>query len=238
MNANLISILYAVGAAIVSFMMAYITNCRWRSSYLSNETEVKAEQGLGETKSLRAVPYWFCPIHVVLWIGAIVISALCGYVLAEHTVSALAVLELGICYMAILGAAVIDWKLRVIPNYFLGVLILLRGGIFIYEFLCVESPFAYLLSSLLGCFLCALFLIIANRISKGGIGRGDIKLLSGVGLMAGIYIVFTVLLLALLCCIAVTAIPVLLKKKSIKTHLPFGPFIYMGFVLMCLLTLY
>ena len=85
--------------------------------------------------------------------------------------------------------------------------------------------------------VCYLLLTIANKIAKGGIGGGDIKLLTATGFMVGIYVVFEVLIYALVSCILYTIFKIIIKKYNAKEHFPFGPFIYMGFVIMCLINI-
>ena len=82
-----------------------------------------------------------------------------------------------------------------------------------------------------------LILGIANKLSKGGIGLGDVKLLSCIGFMCDIYIVIKTLTLALLACICILGVLLILKKQTVKDHLPFAPFIHIGFIGMCLSTL-
>ncbi len=166
------------------------------------------------------------------------VSAACGYLVSVYAVSIAACIELGVCYLAVLGSAVIDFKLRIIPNYIPLSLLAARLLLFVYELLCVDEALSAMLSSLLGCFLCGVVLVIADKISKGGIGKGDIKLICSIGFVCGIYAVLTSLLLSMLSCILVAVILLLAKKKTAKDLLPFGPFIYLGFTGMLLLTLY
>ncbi len=165
-------------------------------------------------------------------------SALCGYTISKNTISILANIQIGVCYMAALAAAIIDIKTKVIPNFIPVSLVCIRVLIFIYEIMFTDSALNYLVSSLIGCFLCTLLLIIANKISKGGIGGGDIKLLACIGLMSGVYVVFSTLLFSLLACIVVSVFLLFFRKKTMNDHLPFGPFIYLGITIMCLFTLY
>lgn len=188
--------------------------------------------------SIKVAPYKIKGMTVSFACVLVALSAISGYVVSQNAISILANIELGVCYMAVLAAAIIDLKTRTIPNFIPFTLICVRLLIFIYEIIFVDAALSYLVSSLIGCFLCALLLIIANKISKGGIGGGDIKLLSCIGLMCGIYVVFSTLLLSLIACIIVSVVFLILKKKTTTEHLAFGPFIYIGLTAMCLFTLY
>ena len=215
------SALFACLAAVVSVGMARLTNQR-----ILSDTEAEASAYTGSVRI-------YC-----LLAGVIVISAGCGWAVFDRAVSPLAVIKLGLCYFAILGAAVIDAKLRIIPNFIPLTLICARGLIFAYELIFLDSALQDILGSVVGCLLCGLFLVIGNKLSRGGIGGGDIKLLSCVGLLCGLYLVFTVLVLALICCCVLSLPAMLSKKLTLRNSVPFGPFIYLGYALMCLLTLY
>mgnify|MGYP002761520841 FL=1 len=222
------TITYAVVSFVIIFVMKGVTNKRLSSIQPCNNSD----------EIINVKPYKKDWVSIVFDLVVIGLSALCGYIVSKNAVSCLAIVQLGTCYFASLAAAIIDLKTRTIPNFIPISLLLARALVFIYEIIFTDSTLSYLVSSLIGCFLCALLLIIANKISKGGIGGGDIKLLSCIGLMCGVYVVFSTLLLSLLACIVISIFLLLLKKKTSKDHLPFGPFIYIGLSVMCLFTLY
>lgn len=218
------ALLFASLAAAVTVAMARLTNEKIGHPSGEMETEVSVYTG-----SVRTY---------ILLTGVILFSALCGWAIFDRAVSPLAAVKLGLCYFAVLGAAVIDAKLRIIPNFIPLILIGARVLIFIYELVFAHGAVQDAVFSLVGCLLCGMFLLVGNRLSKGGIGGGDIKLLSCVGLLCGLYMVFTLLVLALICC-CVLMIPVMIGRKlTLQNSVPFGPFIYLGYVLMCLLSLY
>ena len=139
--------------------------------------------------------------------------------------------------MVILSAAVIDNKLRIIPNFLPLVLVILRILVFIFELFFSDNAVGYLVSSLIGGFISFIVLIIADKITKGGIGMGDIKLISAIGFLCGIYTVIAVMILSLFSCAVVSVILILKKVKTRKDHLPFAPYIYIGYLVMLLLLL-
>ncbi|MBR2048762.1 MAG: prepilin peptidase [Oscillospiraceae bacterium] len=168
----------------------------------------------------------------------VVISWLWGSQVVRYGVSAMAVLKLSLCYYAILAAAVIDFKLHIIPNLIPIILIGASALIFVYELLFGAGTLARALLSLSGCLIFGLCLLVGNRISGGGIGLGDVKLLSAVCLLGGIGLAFSTMVFALICCSLFAAVVLLSKKMSIRQSVPFGPFIYLGFVIMCLTRLF
>lgn len=219
----LISCLFGIASVAVVIAMTKTTN---RKILVLTDAETKK------------TPYTASPTAYTALAGILFVSALCGALISKYAISGIAIVKLGICYLAILGAAVIDYKLRIIPNYIPLTLVATWVLIFIYESCFGNGSVQTLIASTIGCLLCFLMLLLGNKFSKGGIGGGDIKLLSCVGLMCGAYTVFTTLLLALICCCIFAAASLLTKKMTLKNSVPFGPFIYLGYVLMCLMTLY
>lgn len=218
------SVIFAVISFAVVIMMTKFTN--EKIGKLAVDAEVD-----------RA-PFKWSGLTGCILLAIILISGICGALISEYAISGIAVIKLGACYFAILAVAVIDYKLRIIPNYISIALIGAWILIFIYEYCFENGSVQALIASVIGCLLCFLLLLFGNKISKGGIGGGDIKLLCSVGLMCGVYTVFTTLLLALICCSIFAVAGMLADKFTLKNSVPFGPFIYLGYVLMCLMTLY
>lgn len=215
-----IACMYAIFSIIVMVGMTYFTNRK-----IINDEENKIS------------PYRYTGILIVMVVFVTILTGFCGYKIGKQASSIFVVIKMGCCLTATLGAAVIDYKLKIIPNFIPLSLTGLRVIFLIYELLFTDTAMAFLLASIIGCLSSFLFLGLANKISKGGIGGGDIKLLSAIGFMSDLYIVLKTLLLSLIICIVLTAMLLMLKKQTIKGHLPFAPFIFGGFVGMCLFAL-
>lgn len=222
----IIACIYGVAAACVCVFMAHFTNKQLR---VCHPDDIENE---------NVKPYTLGTAFWIVCAAISAVSAAAGYMIATKVVSPVAIVELSICYFAALAAAIMDYKTKMIPNIIPVTLVLGRVVIFIYELVFTDSAVGYFISSLVGALLCILLLVIANKMSHGGIGGGDIKLLGSIGFVCGLYVVMSSLLLALISCIAVSGLMLALKKCSAKDHVPFGPFIYMGYLIMCLLTLY
>lgn len=209
-------------SALIAIKMCGVTN--------KKIAQWPAEECLG------VLPYSRSSRTDLLFLAVVAVSALCGGLISRNAFSAMAVVKLAACYFAILAAAIIDYKLRIIPNWIPLTLVGICVLLFAVELIFAQGATQQIIASLVGCLLCGLFLALGNKLSKGGIGGGDIKLLAAVGLLCGAYMVFTVLLIALLCCCVYAAVGVLGRKMTLKNSVPFGPFIYLGYVIMCLLT--
>lgn len=166
------------------------------------------------------------------------ISALCGGLLVRYGASPVAMLKLTVCYFAVLAAAVIDYKLHIIPNMIPMILIGVRALIFVYELMAQGGSLMGIGRAVAGCLLMCGLLLLGNRLSGGGIGYGDVKLLTALSLVCGIFPAFIILVFALICCSLFAVAALLLKKMTLKMSVPFGPFLYAGFVMMCLFISY
>ncbi len=118
----------------------------------------------------------------------------------------------------------IDYKYKIIPNgiVLFGLLISI-GYRFIFPLaLGLEVSF---FNSILGFLIGGGFFLLIAIVSNGGMGGGDIKLMGMLGLYLGIQKIIMVTLLSFFIG-AFFSIPLLLlKKKSRKETIPFGPFI-------------
>ncbi len=175
---------------------------------------------------------------VVMCLILVAVSVLEGCRIASENFLIAEEARLAISYFLILGAAVIDEKMRIIPNFIPRIMVLSSLVIVAIKALMGGNVGTDVAGAILGALLCGVVLGIADKASKGGIGKGDIKLLMAHGFLCGTNIVFSTLLLALLCCAVFSAGMVLLKKCTAKDHLAFGPFLYVGYAVMLFFTIY
>jgi len=214
------SILLLVGTGITSFISAC---CAIMLADSHVNTRVKYKQWKG-------------------WIALPLIAAILGCALAYHVSifapSILVVVGLCVAYVFVVAAAIYDFKLQLIPNAIPLAIVGIRILFIIAEQIIYGDAVIGFMYSFVGGAVGFLVLYVAGRLSKGGIGGGDIKLVAALGFLCGFRAMFTTLTLALLVC-ALFSIPyVIAKKERLSDSLPFGPFIYVGFIFMLLLHLY
>lgn len=147
-------------------------------------------------------------------------------------------------FVALLLVSLIDMRLRIIPdeaNILLVVLaaatvLLLPSGVppgmqsFAghYAFL-FGMPGNEIMRRLIGCALGAVFFGVLFGATRGrGIGVGDIKLGAALGALFGWPDIFLVILLAFLFGSATGLALILLRQKTMKSFVPFGPFLALG----------
>ena len=140
-------------------------------------------------------------------------------------------------YLALSVAAAYDLRLKLIPNLIPLALFAVRAVLFVVEFFGVaDVAIAHLLRATGGLAVAFALLAISARLSKGGVGAGDIKLVSALGFACGFGFVLSALVLALLLCAATGGALILLKKAGRKDTLPFAPFVWGGFVLLMIVS--
>lgn len=71
---------------------------------------------------------------------------------------------------------------------------------------------------------------LLRLVSQGGIGYGDIKMVTAAALIFGIYGTFSFLLISHVLAAAAAILLLVGKKATRKDGLPFGPFFYLGYL--------
>ena len=170
--------------------------------------------------------------NIAVGIASFQISFFIGIVAAIKSESMIIWYVLMVSYLALLSAARFDIELYIIPNMIPCFLIACKLLMMVYLFFVHENVKDEVIGSVLGCVVCLMILTIAGFFSHGGVGKGDVKLLSALGFACGLYPTIVTLIAALICCTVIALLLIGLKKVSWKDHLPFGPFIFLGYVIM------
>lgn len=141
-------------------------------------------------------------------------------------------LKMATALVILTGCACVDGIEHRIPNFFTGLLALLALAFLAAGFLTgQEGAFGYLNSSIFAAVASAIVLIIGMILSHQGIGFGDIKLITALGLTGGVYITGGTLFFGILLCALASGCLLLTKKKTMKESVPFGPFLFIGYLL-------
>lgn len=135
------------------------------------------------------------------------------------------------------GCACVDAVEYRIPNFFTGLLAFLAAAFLAMGFLTgTEGASGYLRSSVFAAGTSAIVLSVGSMLSHQGIGVGDIKLIAALGMMGGVYITGGTLFFAITLCALYAGWLLMAKKKTMKESVPFGPFLFLGYMLtVCLL---
>ena len=133
-------------------------------------------------------------------------------------------------------AALIDLKTKRIPNKLVLTALAVRLIILIPDYLYYKNEFVeVLIVSVVGLLISIISLLILSTVSRGGFGMGDVKLMGCIGFFMGLASSFYTLLFGMILCMFFSLFLLITKKAGKKDEIPFGPFIYLGF--LCTITI-
>lgn len=165
------------------------------------------------------------------------LAAACGVLLYLYQTELLNVGILLVTMAFLAAAALVDYKYYKIPNLIIVGMLLARavfsvGEIFVFGWdVFLHGIIECAVTAILG----MLFLLGTSKLTHGGIGFGDIKLMGALGLICGLRTFIYSLLFGMLVCALVSAVLLLVKKKKLKDQLPMAPFIFTGVAVSILL---
>ena len=224
--------LIAVISILLCGLVAYITLDKEKAKKICF---LRPHNGKDETTSKEIKR----PLYFSLTISLLVLSVVIAVWLTTHISDVLNLTKMSVALVCLTGAACNDYREHRIPNVF--PLILAITGIsslIIGYFTNQAGATSYIFSCLIATVGVALCLTLASVLTKHGIGFGDIKLLSALALTGGVYTICGTLFFAMTLCAIVAVVLLIMKKKTIKESLPFGPFIYFGFCITVLASIY
>lgn len=175
---------------------------------------------------------WICVWSVMAFFT--IISALTVIVFYQYEIVSIVCLMIG--YVGISVAAIVDIKDQRIPNYIVGAI--LCAGAVVVVIQLILSPAMWreiLVGTVASGVLVFIVLYVLSVISRDGLGMGDVKLFTAIGFLCGAYESLNIMVYALLSCVLVSMFLVLTKKKKMKDKIAFGPFIYIGYIIVLLL---
>ena len=134
--------------------------------------------------------------------------------------------------IALLCAACIkDIQNRIIPNK-----LIVFGLISAVILHCLFFSFERITNSLVSLALAGGILLVTSLVSKGGVGMGDVKLVSCTGMLIGIERMISVLIVSFITSALFGIFLMLIKRFNRKSSLPFAPFVLLGVVFTLLIT--
>jgi len=186
-----------------------------------------------EKKSISICTSWLLTAFTFL------LSLFALIIVSINTSDRLSIIKMSLAMICIVGSAANDYKEHRIPNIFplvmaLGGIVCLAIGFIIQQ----NGATAYIVSSLIATIGVALCLALASILTKHGIGLGDIKLLCSLGLIGGVYTICGTLFFGMTACALTAVVLLLTKKKTLKGSVPFGPFIFVGYLISIFCSIY
>lgn len=174
------------------------------------------------------------------WAAALLLAAAGGFASGYMLVLRAGTYPPNLLRLVLLGtlltaAAYIDALSHKIPNWIVLCTAAVFAGCTVLDFVLSGTdavPMA--LNSVLAAAVFFVVFFLVRLASRGGVGYGDIKMITAAALILGIYGTFSFLLVSHVLA-AVAAIALLVSKKAIrKDGLPFGPFFYLGYLVTIL----
>lgn len=143
------------------------------------------------------------------------------------------VLRLLITAMVFFAAFIIDKNTHRIPNLLVLFALGLGAICYLIQFFSNRDLFKdQILTAIVGFLACLVLFYFLSRLTKNGIGMGDVKLLAAQGWLLGFRLTLVGTLFGLLICTAVAMVLLLSHKKKASDTIPFGPFIFAGYMLV------
>lgn len=146
--------------------------------------------------------------------------------------------KLCILYAIVVSAALVDYKLKIIPNYLVLTGLGARSIIYVFEIFFSSDLKQIIISDLIGLALGFGIFAIVSIITKQALGFGDAKLFAVVGLTLGSFGTYSVMFTSVLVSAVISIALLIFKKRGRKDSIPFGPCIYLGYILTLLLGSY
>lgn len=159
-------------------------------------------------------------IWIIEWISGI-LGILCFYQYGYHFIYPFILIEL------LIVLSFIDIQYMILPNQLVLMILFLSSG-FIYH----SNMTLY--HHILGMLIIPGMILLINIIKKNSFGMGDIKLLMASGLCLGINDSIMAFIITILTASFYAIFHMFIYKDSLKTRIPFGPFISLGVILVLL----
>lgn len=138
--------------------------------------------------------------------------------------------------LVLLSILIIDGYTHLIPNVTVAVLFGIGAVMLAISWIMNgKAALNTLIMSVLGLLICLVLFYVMSRLTKEGIGMGDVKLIAALGWSIGLEAALLTVLFALLICTVAAFILLFGKKKNGKDRVPFGPFMFFGYISMLLL---
>lgn len=172
----------------------------------------------------------------ILVLGTLVLFLAGGYLMRVYEYHILKMLRYWILMYGLLLLALYDVKERVIPNRALLVMAGIRTILLGVECICFPALISeILISAAVGLIGGGFLFLLAEIISRKGIGMGDVKMIAVVGYFLGFRVLMSNLIITMTLTLLGGGILLLAKKASLKTEIPFAPFAAAGTCLTILI---
>ena len=159
-------------------------------------------------------------------------------VLIYRNTGLISFIKLCVLYTIVLSAALIDYKLKIIPNYLVLIGLGSRALIYVFEIFFETDIKQILVSDAIGLAIGFGLLSVVSVVTKQALGFGDAKLFAVIGITLGSFGTYSVLFFSIVISALASVGLLIFKKRSRKDSIPFGPCIFTGYLLTLILGSY
>ncbi len=171
--------------------------------------------------SIRAID-WRTPVSVV--VGAVALALVPGRFPGDPAAQAV----FGAYVVALVLLLATDLDQRLLPNEITLPAIPLAFLVSLLGFNPLVTPALLPVAAVVSLVIPGLLWLLAKPFGAGAIGQGDLKLLISVGLLAGPLRLFSGVVYGALLAGVVIVVLLVLRRITLKTFIPFGPFLIIG----------
>lgn len=219
---NDVHIIYYVAISIIGAIAGKIVN--WANYRLTDTKKIISLDFFRKQKQYKE-NYFVILANIIIYI-----LILNKFGIQETFIANLELIKFLLLTPMLLTVSVIDYKLQIIPNRL--TLTIFEVGL-ITAFLYGISNIAITLNMLLGMVAGVIIFLTITLVSKfilgkDSIGLGDVKLIGAIGLFFGLTNIMVISIISFLIAAIVSIILLITKRKKIKEHLSFGPFIVLA----------
>lgn len=176
-------------------------------------------------KTKRLLPYLAIPIIIIAYV-----------LLRRDTLDIITALRGSALIAFGFAAALTDWKARTVSNKLVLAMFALWLTLLIVAMLSdFQTALGELIPSLISGGVAGLMFLAIYLVSRKGIGGGDVKLVTVVGLYMTLAQLMPMLLVSSLLAAIVSAVLLLTKRATMKTAIPLVPFLYLGILVILFL---
>lgn len=200
----------------------------WIWGYLKrvNKIEAICTERSGSDCHRQLFVYW----GYIGWNAGLAGTA--AFFVYRYVVDWYAIVKLLVMFVVFAAAALVDFLICKIPNVLVVTVLLARVVIWIPEIIFKPAQGLQMITgSVISMLIIFALLLVLSKLSRGGLGMGDVKLITAQTFLCGLYSVINTLIFSLVVCVVAAVVLVLLSKKGLKDVIAFGPFLYIGYVI-------
>lgn len=221
--------------AFIAGLVSYIV-----TPYIERQNQLKSKNDAGDDMAVAAAHA--LRIKEIKWktwsvlFGSSVLCSIPIYFMCNAGVNTIDLCRHIVVAIFLLSVMIVDWKTHLIPNVIILIYFLIGILLMLCEFIAFrKNAIKTLISCGIGLLCCLILFYAISRLTKDGISMGDVKLIAVIGWILGISSTLFTVLFAMIICAVAGLFLLLSKQKKKSDRLPFGPFMFLGYIAMLLL---